>query len=213
MNALVLFAKFPEAGRVKKKIGTVIGMENSARLCEAFIHDLIDENKDKDYDLYLSFIGHEHKEKYRSMFPHAILYVQRGTNLAENMYCSFEDLLDDYEKVVIISCDVPQLPSETIVKAFNALDSYDVVMGPAEDGGYYLIGLKEAHEIFKGLPFGSDNLLEEQMKLLREKKLTFVLLDKMPDVDTFDELKQLKRTLKHEDAPLTYDFIKDLKID
>ena len=88
MNALVLFAKFPEPGKVKKEIGKAIGMENSAKLCKAFVTDLIVKNSDKDFDLYLSFIGKEYKGLYRDMFPNSILYLQRGTNLSENIYCS-----------------------------------------------------------------------------------------------------------------------------
>ncbi len=212
MNALVLFAKFPEPGKVKKKIGEVIGMDASAKLCRAFINDLIEENAVRDYDLYLSFIGHEYKERYREMFPHAILYVQRGMNLSENMQCSFEDLLDDYDKVVIIGCDVPDLKSDMIIRAFNALESYEVVLGPAEDGGYYLVGMKNPHDIFRGLPFGKDTLLSEQMKVLREKKLPFVLLDRLPDVDTVDELKELKGRLKRDEAPRTFDVVNDLDV-
>ncbi|MBW2997741.1 TIGR04282 family arsenosugar biosynthesis glycosyltransferase [Candidatus Woesearchaeota archaeon] len=212
MNAIIIFAKFPEPGKVKKKIGTVIGMDNSAKLCTAFINDLIEENSEKDYDIYLSFIGHEYKEKYRTMFPNAILYVQRGTNMSENVQSAFEDLLDDYEKVALVGCDVPQLSAGTVIKAFNALESHDVVLGPAEDGGYYLIALKEPHDIFKGMPWGKENLLENQVRILKEKKLAFVLLDKLPDVDTVEELKHIKRILKKEDAPRTYDFIKDLDI-
>ncbi len=212
MNALVLFAKFPESGKVKKKIGQIIGMDNSAKMCAAFINDLIAEHGDRDYDIYLSFIGHEYKEDYREMFPHAILYVQRGMNMSENVSCSFEDLLDDYEKVAIIGCDVPDLKHEHVIKVFNALDSYDVVLGPCEDGGYYVVALKQAHKIFKDVPFGRDNLLKRQMEVLREHKLTFVLLDKLPDVDTVEELKDLKKRLKREDAPRTFDFIKDLEV-
>jgi rSAM/selenodomain-associated transferase 1 len=212
MNALVIFAKFPEPGKVKKKIGEAIGMEGSAALCSAFIKDLVDKNKDKDYDLYLSFIGHQYKEQYKNLFPEAILYVQRGMNLGENMYCSFEDLLDDYDKVVIIGCDVPNLSSDAIVKAFNALDSYDVVIGPAEDGGYYLIGMKQPHDIFENLSWGSEKLLDEQIEALKRKRLTYVLIDRMADVDTVEELKVLKKNLKREDAPKTYDFIKGVSL-
>ena len=212
MNAIIIFAKFPEPGKVKKKIGQVIGMENSAKLCTAFINDLIEENSEKDYDIYLSFIGHEYKEQYRTMFPNAILYVQRGTNMSENVQSAFEDLLDDYEKVALIGCDVPQLSSETVIKAFNALETHDVVLGPAEDGGYYLVALKKPHDIFKGMPWGKPNLLEEQMNMLKEKKLAFVRLHKMPDVDTIDELKSLKKILKRESAPRTYDFIHELDV-
>jgi rSAM/selenodomain-associated transferase 1 len=207
MNALIIFAKFPEPGKVKKEIGRVLGMETSADLCTAFINDLIAQHKDRDYDLYLSFIGHEYKSKYKEMFPEAILYVQRGTNMSENVYSAFEDLLDDYEKVALIGCDVPQLSQETVVKAFNALDSYDLVIGPSEDGGYYLIGMKKPHDIFEGLPWGEDNLLDEQQKILRDKRLTFVRLETLPDIDDVDELKRMKANLKRDEAPITYDFL------
>jgi len=212
MNALVLFAKYPEPGKVKKKIGKVVGMESSAKLCMAFINDLIDKNSDRDYDLYLSFIGHEYKEHYREMFPSAILYVQRGTKLSENLHCSFEDLLDDYEKVVIIGCDVPDIPQELIVKAFNALDSYDVVLGPATDGGYYLIGMKKAHPIFDTMPFGTDMLIKEQLKILEDKGLTHVLLDELEDVDDMEELNDLKERLKKDDAPQTFEVVKKIDL-
>ena len=212
MDALVLFAKYPQVGKVKKKIGEVIGMENSARMCNAFIQDLVNKNSSRDYDLYLSFIGREHKEKYRELFPQAILYVQRGSNLGENMHCSFEDLLDDYRKVVILSCDVPQVSSKEVVRAFNALDSYDAVIGPAEDGGYYLIGLKKPRNIFMGLHWGKESLLQEQIHKLKERKMTFVLLNPHPDVDTPEELRYMKKVLKAEDAPETYQVLRELNI-
>jgi rSAM/selenodomain-associated transferase 1 len=212
MDALVLFAKFPESGRVKKKIGTIIGMDFSANLCKCFIDDLIAKNKDRNYDLYLSFIGPEYKDKYHAMFPSAILYVQRGTNLSENMKYAFTDLLDNYSKVVIIGCDVPNLDSEIVEKAYNALSSYDVVLGPAEDGGYYLIGMKAQNDVFEDLPWGTEKLLEVQMKKLIDHKLTFAMLERLPDVDTIDELRCLKKTLKKEDAPQTYEFVQGLDV-
>jgi uncharacterized protein len=212
MNALVIFAKYPEPGKVKKHIGVEIGMDRSAELCRAFINDLIAENSEKDYDVYLSFIGHEYKEDYREMFPQAILYVQRGQNMTTNVQFSFEDLLDDYEKVALIGSDVPDLKSEMIVKAFNALDKHDVVLGPSEDGGYYLVALKKPHDIFQGLPWGKQDLLDVQTEILDKQHLTFALLEKLPDVDDIEELKALKKRLKREDAPATYDFVQTLDI-
>ncbi|HII72557.1 TPA: glycosyltransferase [Candidatus Woesearchaeota archaeon] len=212
MNALVLFAKYPEPGKVKRKISEAIGPEKCAKLCNAFISDIITKTSEKDYDLYLSFIGHEYKESYRKLFPKAILYVQRGIGLAGHLFGTFEDLLDDYDKVVVLSCDVPDINPEIIVKAFNALDFYDVVIGPVDDGGYYLIGMKKPYDIFNNLPFGTDKLLEEQVKVLKQKKRTFVLLEKLPDVDDVDELKALKKRLKRADAPKTYDLVEKLDI-
>ncbi|MFC1722580.1 TIGR04282 family arsenosugar biosynthesis glycosyltransferase [Nanoarchaeota archaeon] len=212
MNALVIFAKFPVPGEVKTTIGKEIGMETAAQLVEACVKDVITKNLNRDYDLYLSFIGRQHKEQYREMFPSAILYVQRGRNLAENLFLTFEDLLDDYEKVAIIGCDVPHISPESITLAFKALNSYDVVLGPASDGGYYLIGMNKPYNIFKGMSYGSDNLLQQQIDQLKEQHLTFVLLDEMHDIDDIDEVKKAKKGLKKEDAPLTYEFLKKIKV-
>jgi rSAM/selenodomain-associated transferase 1 len=213
MNALVLFAKYPEPGKVKKKISKAIGPEKCAELCKAFIQDIVAKTEDKDYDLYLSFIGHEYKEKYRKLFPQVILYVQRGETVTKHLTGTFEDLLDDYEKVVVLSCDVPQIGSEIIVKAFNALDAYDVVLGPVDDGGYYLVGMKKAQNIFENIPFGTETLLKEQTKILREHKLTYVFLEQLSDIDNLEELKRFKKTLKREDAPHTYDVIQTLDLE
>lgn len=212
MNALVIFAKYPEPGKVKKAIGAEIGMEESAELCSAFIKDLINEHSDRDYDVYLSFIGHEYKEDYRSMFPNAILYVQRGKDMTTNVQYSFEDLLDDYEKVALIGSDVPDLPSDKVVKAFNALEKYDVVLGPSEDGGYYLVALKKPHDIFQDLPWGKQDLLAVQKEILKKKNLACALLEELPDVDDIRELKDLKSRLKREDAPNTYDVVQKLDV-
>lgn len=211
MNALIIFAKYPEPGNVKKQIGSVIGMTQSAELCKAFINDLISENSEKDYDIYLSFIGHKYKENYRMMFPNAILYVQRGNDMSSNVQFSFEDLLDDYENVALIGSDVPNLKSNKIIEAFNALESYDVVIGPSDDGGYYLVALKKTHDIFSELPWGNKNLLDVQIELLKKKNLTYALLDKLQDVDDIHELKAMKKMLHRSDAPKTYDFINNLE--
>jgi len=212
MDALVIFAKFPEPGMVKKRIGKAIGMEASANLCNAFINDLIEKHQEKNYDLYLSFIGNEYKQKYKEMFPNAIMYVQRGKNMSENMQCAFADLLETYEKVVVIGCDVPNLSSLIIYKAFNALESYDVVLGPAEDGGYYLVGMKTPEEVFVGMPWGTEKLLEAQMKSLVDHNLTFAMLERLPDVDTVEELNALKKVLKKEDAPKTYEYMQNIDL-
>ena len=202
MNALIIFAKYPEPGCVKKRIGSVIGMDKSAELCKAFINDLINENSEKDYDIYLSFIGHKYKEDYRTMFPNAILYVQRGNDMSSNVR---------YENVALIGSDVPDMKSDKVIEAFNALESYDVVLGPSNDGGYYLVALKKPHDIFTGLPWGDQNLLDVQIGLLKSKNLTYALLDKLHDVDDITELKAIKKILNRADAPKTYDFIQDLK--
>jgi hypothetical protein len=212
MNALVIFAKYPEPGEVKTKIGSVIGMDESAKLVRCCIKDLVDKNSDEDYDLYLSFIGQKYKEKYRELFPDAILYVQRGKSMGENLMLTFEDLLDDYEKVILIGCDAPQVGPDLIKAALKALESYDVVIGPASDGGYYLLGMKSYHKLFTDLPWGEPTLLDETVKKLQESGHTFIFLDELTDIDNIDELKLAKKNLRREQAPETFDFLQGIHI-
>ena len=212
MNALVIFAKYPVPGAVKRRIGREIGMEKSAELCECFIKDLYEKNSNQDYDLYLSFIGKEHKEQYRGRFPDAILYVQRGHTKGENLSLTFEDLLDDYEKVVIIGCDAPQVGPALIKAAFKALESHDVVIGPASDGGYYLIGIKKNLPFLNDLPWGTPELLDQTIKRLKERKESYVFIDELEDIDDLEELKAAKKRIKESDAPATFKFLQRLDV-
>ncbi len=212
MNALVVFAKYPEPGEVKTRIGKVIGMEQSAKMCQCFLKDLINKNSNQDYDLYLSFLGQKYKEKYRKLFPEAILYVQRGKGMEDNLMLTFEDLLDDYDKVILIGCDAPQVGPDVIKSALKALESYDVVIGPASDGGYYLLGLRKFHRIFKGLPWGESILLKKTIEKLKDNNLTYIFLREFDDIDNIDELRLAKNNLKKEEAPETFEYIKGLSI-
>ena len=106
------------------------------------------------------------------------------------MYHAFEDgFQNGYEKVVIIGCDIYEMHRSDIESAFNSLDNNDFVIGPALDGGYYLLGMRQLREdIFQNKNWGTDSVLGDTLSNLQREK--WVLLDERNDVDTYDDIKE-----------------------
>ena len=102
---------------------------------------------------------------------------------------SFEE---DAERVVVIGSDCYDLSAIIIQSAFDALNSKDVVLGPAEDGGYYLIGMKSSNlSLFENKEWGSSNVLLDTLLSIKEVGLSCELLETLNDVDTIDDLPEV----------------------
>jgi len=96
--------------------------------------------------------------------------------------------------VVLVGSDIPDLPLEFIEEAFTSLEEKDVVIGPSLDGGYYLIGFKDkkfSPQAFKGIPWSTERVFEETMKILKHEGLTVHALKPQRDIDTVEDLKSL----------------------
>ena len=101
------------------------------------------------------------------------------------------------EKVIIIGSDCYDLKTEIIEGAFDALSANDVVIGPAEDGGYYLIGMKKRHKnLFENKEWGTSNVLLDSILTIKEQKLSYQLMPTLNDVDTIEDMPtELKEKL------------------
>ncbi len=120
-----------------------------------------------------------------------LLYVQQTSgDLGRRMHSSFvQAFRHGAQRSVIIGADVPELAVEIIDEAFSKLRSRDVVIGPSEDGGYYLVGLNRPHEeLFQGLSWGSDSVCRETLARAKEKELSYALLSCLKDVDRPEDL-------------------------
>jgi len=103
---------------------------------------------------------------------------------------------DDRERVVMVGSDSPTLPLDYLRQAFEALADHDVVLGPAEDGGYYLVGTsRSVPELFRDISWGSDRVLQQSTKALADGARTFQLLPVWYDIDDHDDLLRLQREL------------------
>jgi rSAM/selenodomain-associated transferase 1 len=122
--------------------------------------------------------------------------IQSGGDLGERMKTAFNDGFNDgYNKVIIIGSDIYSLEKSDIEKAFHQLNFHDAVIGPATDGGYYLLGLRSNFSsIFDGKEWSSKNVLYETLIDLKSK--SFYLLDYKNDIDNYDDLLKEKKLLR-----------------
>ena len=96
---------------------------------------------------------------------------------------------DGYDRIVLIGSDLPDITESQINAGLQALKSNEVVFGPAEDGGYYLVGFSKFHDfVFQNKPWSQDNLLEETLSELKENRVSFSTLETLNDIDTFEDL-------------------------
>jgi rSAM/selenodomain-associated transferase 1 len=116
--------------------------------------------------------------------------LQKGADLGERMQQAFETAFDrGYKKVLIIGSDLFELTSTLIISALEALETYDISIGPSLDGGYYLLGMKELHPaVFKNKKWGTDSVLENTLQDLKQQNVK--LLEALNDIDTFEDLQQ-----------------------
>jgi rSAM/selenodomain-associated transferase 1 len=120
---------------------------------------------------------------------------QIGKDLGDRMLHAFQEALNLYNKVIIIGTDSPTFPVSAFQEAFLRLEDHDVVLGPSEDGGYYLIALnKLIPEIFENIPWSTDKVLPVTLERLAKRKVS--LLERCFDVDHPADLERLKNELQ-----------------
>lgn len=188
-EALIIFTKNPEAGKAKTRLAATIG--NEAAL--AVYHRLLLHTATLTSDLPMDkFVFYSVQIMHEDIWGEEIFFkqVQKGMELGERMENAFEDLFDKgYRKIVIIGTDCPELNSEIITNAFSSLNTQDVVIGPARDGGYYLLGMKQLHSsLFKNMRWSTSEVLKETINKCRILKLNFDLLPTLTDIDEEKDL-------------------------
>tara|TARA_R110000868_G_scaffold7378_4_gene40208 strand:- start:611 stop:1213 length:603 start_codon:yes stop_codon:yes gene_type:complete len=189
-NLILIFTRNPELGKVKTRLAATIGDENAL---EIYIQ-LLDHTKkvalETPYDkrvLYSEEINHNDMWKADSFQKK----LQVGADLGERMHNAFQSGFDDgYEKIVIIGSDLIALESTDITQAISKLDHHDIVVGPAEDGGYYLLGMKRIPEnLFQNKEWGTSTVLSDT--LLDISNLKYFLLEEKNDIDTYEDIKNI----------------------
>ncbi len=217
-NALLIFARQPNPGKVKTRLTPPLSPVEAAQLYRCMLSDIIHKTESmRKTDRILFYEAANGSEKYfRDNFPSLRLYPQQGEDLGSRMKQAFDLAFSmGYRAAAVIGTDSPDLPVGYIDKSFRLLDNEgaDVVFGPAEDGGYYLLALKRTYEeLFRGIAWSSGRVLSESIARAGLLGLACGALPVWYDVDTFDDLK--RRGLSHAGncAPLTRQFMKELKI-
>ncbi len=211
-SALVVFAKYPEAGKVKTKLALHIGEKNSAGFCRCIIKDLLKKHRNHRYDLILAYSPKDKEREFKREFEADYYIPQIGENFGKRALNAFKKLLKKYGKVVAVASDVPDLDPKQVHKAFMSLDDVDIVIGPALDGSYYLVGMRRPINLFVGIKGYYPEILEDTLRLIKKKGATYALLEKKNDIDDIYSFTDLRGYLKKKQAPLTYSFIRKIKV-
>jgi hypothetical protein len=191
-DCLILFAKPPIPGRVKTRLIPAIGAEAATRLYRQLLeHALSAASSLSAVRKELWWDGPEEQEcrAYAERFG-MTLFRQRGADLGERMHHALESALQTAERTVLIGSDSLDYSAAYLNMAFEVLSRNDAVLGPAMDGGYLLIGMRQpqAH-LFHDVPWSTGRVVEVTRQRLREQGLSWQELPTMRDIDDISDLQ------------------------
>jgi hypothetical protein len=194
MNALLVVAKRPAPGQTKTRLSPPLSSAQAAQLYEAFLCDTLDLMRQvPDAQRIIAYLPEGAKDYFRALAPDFDVLPQRGADLGERLDRALTHCLSNgYDKAVIMDSDSPTLPAECLIEAFEQLDRADVTLGPCDDGGYYLIGLKRpAPRLLREVQMSTPNVVRDTLSLAAAEQLAVAQLPQWYDVDTAAELGRL----------------------
>ncbi len=182
-DLLIIFARPPVEGKVKKRLAATLGQAAALRIYRKLLkHTFTLANQaGTPCRTYYAEQPPAHTEQ-----PYTL---QQGHELGERMLHAFRKELKNFERVCLIGSDCPYIRPEDLQAAFDALTNHDVVLGPASDGGYYLIALKQPlATLFTGIDWGTDRVLQQTLEVCRQQGYSFYLLNTYSDVDRPEDI-------------------------
>jgi len=195
-TCVCVFAKAPVSGQVKTRLLPVLSEQQACFLHERLIHHCLSQTQSSDWQsqLWSPDISHPYIQACAEEFS-VSLHAQLGGNLGERMAFTVKESLENFNYVIIVGTDCPSIDVGFIQEALRKLKAgFDVVLGPAEDGGYVLIGFSvAAGGVFNNIEWGTNQVLELTRMRLREAKLNWHELAAQRDIDRPEDLAYLQR--------------------
>lgn len=192
-RTLGVFAKEPRPGFVKTRLAAATSPEWAARVAEAFLRDTVEQLAGIDARRVLAFAPANAGPYFAQVVSDSFaLRPQCEGDLGRRMADFFSSHLAAAGSVVLLGTDSPTLPLAFVEQAFIELERADVVIGPATDGGYYLLGCRDVPPIFEGMTWGSSSVLMDTIAHLTATAWRLALLPPWYDVDTPDDWQMLR---------------------
>ena len=198
----MIFLKEPIAGQVKTRLGQEIGMDKACDVYIEFIKQISTTLVFGEHSTHVYYTGHTSAPILRELFHNSVeFHIQCEGDLGQRMHQAFTECFDKgFEKVVVIGGDSPDIPPQFISDTFGYLSDNDVVIGPALDGGYYLLGLKKPDEfLFENMEWSTADVFGITLGRIMVQKLKYHLLPPWLDVDTPEDYRMYLEKLTHHD--------------
>ena len=193
---IIFFVKYPEPGDVKTRIAIAMGQDKAAELYGYFVLDFLAKLESMRFSFAICFYPEQKKELLMQWLGQGYEYIpQKGADLGERMATAFLDAFaGGHRRVILMGSDFPDLPRSFIEESLDALNTHDVVIGPATDGGYYLIGLRKEtfiQEAFEGMDWSTEEVFRQTLSILKAHRRRVYVLPVWNDIDTIEDLRQL----------------------
>jgi hypothetical protein len=198
--AVAIMAKRPRAREVKTRLSPPLSPDAAARLYRCFLLDKIEQVRAlRDAQPVLAYVPADAQAEFAALAPDFTLVAQQGPDLGARLRTSLATLLArGHRGALAIDSDTPTLPTSLLQRAVDVMadPTVDVVLGPTEDGGYYLIGMRAVRdELFAGIAWSTPRVMAETLRRAAAARLRTVRLAPWFDVDTPDDLRRLQASL------------------
>jgi len=197
--SLVIFAKYPEKGRVKTRLAKTLGAEKATEFYRLCAEHLFQETEKltPEIERFIYYDGVENEKALREWAGGGFAYCAQGTGglgkRLENAFCA--QFSRGAERVVAVASDVPDISSSIVSKAFRLLEGHETVIGPCHDGGYYLIGMNRMYwEIFEGIPWSTGRVYAQTLAKINQLGISLRRLPRLRDIDTGEDFHQWAET-------------------
>jgi rSAM/selenodomain-associated transferase 1 len=205
MDHIGLFAKYWQPGRVKTRLAACLGDQIACELYQVFLFHFRDTLATTADRRCVAFSPADREAEFAGEFDGWDLEAQVDGDLGDRMRAFFERAFNNSKdvketKVIVVGADCPHLSATEIRTAFSVLDRADVVLGPSNDGGYYLLGMKAVVvDVFSGIQWSTEKVLDQTISLLKQQGVGYQLLPPKTDIDDADALRQVIGELKRSD--------------
>jgi rSAM/selenodomain-associated transferase 1 len=195
-DALILFfVKYPEPGEVKTRLAATIGPDKAAEVYGHFLLDLLAKLESTQLPFKVCFYPEQKRDLMMAWLGDGYEYsLQKGVDLGERMATAFLDAFaGGHSRVVLMGSDFPDLPQSFLEESLGVLNTHDAVIGPAMDGGYYLIGFRKETffpQAFEGMDWGTEGVFRQTLSILKDHGKGVYVLPVWNDIDTIEDLRE-----------------------
>jgi rSAM/selenodomain-associated transferase 2/rSAM/selenodomain-associated transferase 1 len=199
MDRLIIFTRYPEPGKAKTRLIPALGEDGAAELQRQMSEYIVNRLRcladGRRVEIEIRYVGTDEEQMRSWLGPDLVFRAQGGGDLGERMARAFgESFHGGAGEVVLIGTDCPGVTPDLVETAFAELRRADVVLGPALDGGYHLVGMrKDLPALFRGIPWGTAEVFERTLAVAQALGATVALVDRLQDVDRPEDLPVWER--------------------